>query len=143
MEYGFVAACFVFIVGFLALYSKVMGPVSREEAGREEFRKLQTAFFIRFAIMETPVIAIIVLVFILLEGQVGIDFIMPAAIIMVLTLVGIVFTFIMARGAWESRGGEKFRFSLHTFFFIGVALITAIPIVCVVLLYVLREQGVS
>ncbi|WP_026688982.1 hypothetical protein [Alteribacter aurantiacus] len=134
MELVFVGATFVFIVGFLVVFSKLMNPVTRGEVGREDFKKLQTKFFIQVAILEAPIIIAIVFVLFNADGQALSGVTLPIILIVTMALIGMVITFMIARGAWESENGRAFKQPIQTFLYIGFSLVNAIPIICAVLL---------
>ncbi len=138
MEYIFVGASAVFVFGFLMIYSGIMNSIMAGNMEREEVQKLQTKFFIRIAVMEGPIIVAIVLAIMYMEQQAqNVNITLPIVLIIFITVIGLIRVLMLTRDAKASVDDAGLKNTVQTFFFLGMALLIAIPLICVVFLITL------
>lgn len=139
MEYLFVVASLILVVGYIIIFQKIMNTITTGNEDTINIQKLQTQLFLRIAILEVIPIILIVFTFTTMSGSdlEGNQIILPIGIIAFTFLFGLIRTFLSyreAKGAIENPNVIK---HLQQLFLISIPLMAAIPIICVVFLLTL------
>jgi F0F1-type ATP synthase membrane subunit c/vacuolar-type H+-ATPase subunit K len=136
----FVIAAIIADVGILYSFRKLISPIQAnieegKEINMETFQKEQTRFFIRVAVVEAIPILLIVFGFAQIEQYVGtINVLFPLAIIIAVFLFAVIRVFTIRRDSvgFKNEAPESTKNLVNTYVFIGIALLSAIPLVSVV-----------
>ncbi|MCD8509165.1 MAG: hypothetical protein LRY73_04270 [Bacillus sp. (in: Bacteria)] len=134
MEYLLVAATVIFIIGFIITFQGLLKEVN-EDTTKAFMQKIQTKLFVRLAFIEMIPIALIIIAFITLEGQ-TIDPAVPLIMVIVVFILGLLRIFSVYRSKKERLNEAEVKSALTMMFTISIPLITAIPIISIVVLII-------
>ncbi|MBM7573573.1 hypothetical protein [Aquibacillus albus] len=141
----FVLASAIAVVGIVTAFKQMMvvveGKLEKEEVvSTNSLQKQLSGFFIRVALIESIPIVLIVFGFIQMETWVGnqSDILLPLIIIIIILVFGIINVF-LSRGsllAFNDLPKEAKTF-IQTLIFIGMAMVSAIPIISIVAMFIM------
>ncbi|TMW70308.1 hypothetical protein [Alteribacter natronophilus] len=142
MEYLFAAASIGYMVCFYFLFSEIMKPVASGKRGAEELSRAQGPFYLKAALMETPFILGVVLLFFFMDGRGTIDPVIPVVLIAAPAAMMKIWMFKLGGEAVRKSGADKkLRETAQLILVAGFALVTAVPIVSIVFLLILGDMA--
>ncbi|MDQ0256093.1 F0F1-type ATP synthase membrane subunit c/vacuolar-type H+-ATPase subunit K [Evansella vedderi] len=137
MEYIFVLASVIFVLGFIFIFQGLMNKIIHEEVTKDVIQKMQTKLFIRVALFEVIPIFMVIGAFIFMEGQEQrVDPTIPIVIILSVFLLGAFRIFMSFRDVKASVKVNELINPIQTLFFISIPLLGAIPIISIIMLII-------
>jgi hypothetical protein len=140
VEFLFVAASIGYMICFYFLFSRVMKPLAEGTQGAEHAGKEQGPFFVRAALLESPFILAVVVLYFYMEGRGAIDPVTPVVLIAAPAALMKIWMFKLGGDASRKAGNDKkLKETAQLILVGGFALVTAVPIVSIVFLLILGD----